>query len=96
VMPSRLWGRAEGLRTVVRTSAEAGAPLLFGVMAGALGGQGQALHSRGVMYAFLIALVPLALNGLLLGRALKTYPRDVATAMESNARTRAAAHSSAH
>lgn len=88
VMPSRLWGRAEGLRTVVRTVAEAGGPLLFGVLAGALGGNGAAHHANGVKYAFLIALVPLALNGLILARALKTYPRDVATAAESNESSR--------
>jgi predicted MFS family arabinose efflux permease len=91
VMPSQLWGRAEGLRTFVRTCAEAGAPLLFGVVAGALGGNGEAHHARGVMYAFLIGLVPLALNGLLLARGLKSYPRDVATAAESNARIGSAA-----
>jgi predicted MFS family arabinose efflux permease len=91
VMPSQLWGRAEGLRTFVRTCAEAGAPLLFGVVAGALGGNGEAHHASGVMYAFLIGLVPLALNGLILARGLKSYPRDVATAAESNARIARAA-----
>jgi predicted MFS family arabinose efflux permease len=91
VMPSQLWGRAEGLRTFVRTCAEAGAPLLFGIVAGALGGNGSAHHSRGIMYAFLIGLAPLALNGLILARGLKSYPRDVATASESNARIRRAA-----
>jgi MFS family permease len=88
VMPSRLWGRAEGLRTVVRTVAEAGGPLVFGLIAGAFGGNGAAHHASGVQYAFLIALVPLALNGLILMRALKTYPRDVATAAESNSSSR--------
>jgi hypothetical protein len=43
------------------------------------------------MYAFLIGLAPLALNGLILARGLKSYPRDVATASESNARIRRAA-----
>lgn len=88
VMPSRLWGRAEGLRTLIRTLAEAGAPLLFGLIADALGGTGEEHQARGVMYAFLIGLVPLALNGLILVRALRTYPRDVATAAESNERIR--------
>jgi len=90
VMPSRLWGRAEGLRTFVRTLAEAGAPLLFGVLADTLGGSGTQNHASGVMWAFLIMLVPLALNGLILLRALRSYARDVATAAESERRIRAA------
>ena len=90
VMPSRLWGRAEGLRTFVRTLAEAGAPLLFGVLADTLGGSSTHNHATGVMWAFLIMLVPLALNGLILLRALTSYPRDVATAAESERRIRAA------
>jgi hypothetical protein len=40
------------------------------------------------MYAFLIGLIPLALNGLILMRALRTCPPDVATATESNERIR--------
>jgi sugar phosphate permease len=86
VMPSRLWGRAEGIRTFVRTLATAGAPLLFGIVADALGGSGTQHAAGGLTYAFLIMLVPLALNGLILTRALRTYPRDVATAVESDRR----------
>jgi MFS family permease len=93
IMPASLWGRAEGVRTMVRNTAQAGAPLLFGVIADTLGGGGGALSagasqqvsaatSRGLEYTFLIMLVPLALNGvLLLVTARRSYPTDVATAI---------------
>jgi uncharacterized oxidoreductase len=55
-MPSQLWGRAEGLRTVVRTTAEAGAPLLFGVMAGALGGSGVTRASEGRVHNGMLSI----------------------------------------
>jgi MFS family permease len=91
IMPARLWGRAEGVRTFLRQLAQAAAPLLFGVIADALGGAhtsaGQthisAASTRGLQYAFLIMLVPLALNGLLLLIARRSYPADVATAIAS-------------
>lgn len=86
VMPPGLWGRAEGLRTVIRTAAEAGAPLLFALVAGMMGGSGRQHHANGLMYAFLVALVPLALNGVILLWARKSYPADVATAAASTER----------
>jgi MFS family permease len=90
IMPSRLWGRAEGVRSLLRQTAQAGAPLLFGLVADALGGGGGTLHSGGTLsaesaralqYTFLIMLVPLAVSGIsVLFWARRTYPRDVATA----------------
>ena len=38
VMPSRLWGRAEAVRTALRTLLESAAPLLFGYLSVELGG----------------------------------------------------------
>lgn len=95
VMPSRLWGRAEGVRTLVRQTAQAAAPLAFGLLADLLGARAGALSSgqhvsvantTGVDYAFLIMLVPLALNGAALLAARRGYPRDVATAIKSERR----------
>jgi predicted MFS family arabinose efflux permease len=91
VMPARLWGRAEGVRTLLRQTAQAGAPLLFGVLADAFGGNTavasqhhvSAATTAGLKYTFLIMLVPLALNGLLLLGARRSYPADVATAIAS-------------
>jgi hypothetical protein len=92
IMPAQLWGRAEGVRTFIRQSAQAGAPLLFGVLADVLGGGGGAFGSggrisaasaSGLRWAFLIMLAPLALNGVALFVARRSYPADVATALET-------------
>lgn len=74
IMPPLLWGRAEGIRSFLRTGAQALAPVLFGLMADAIGGH------RGLQITFGIMLLPLAGSGLILLRALRTYPVDVATA----------------
>ena len=67
IVPARLWGRAESVRTVLRQVAQAAAPLLFGLVADTFGG----LES-----AFLIMLVPLAASGAIVWRARRTYARD--------------------
>jgi sugar phosphate permease len=97
IMPSGLWGRAEGVRTLVRQTAQAGAPLLFGLLADAFGGASgagaahevSAASTRALRYTFLLMLVPLALNGLLLLGARRRYPGDVATAAVSERNTSA-------
>lgn len=91
VVPSGLWGRAEGVRTMLRQSAQAAAPLLFGLVADLLGGAAttgtqhhiSAATSRALQETFLIMLVPLALTGLMLLRARRGYAADVATAIAS-------------
>ena len=70
VIPGPLWGRAEGIRTVLRTGAQAVAPLLFGLMSDAVG----------LQWTFLVMLLPLAAGSIYLFKGLKTYPRDIATA----------------
>ncbi|MGI5205065.1 MFS transporter [Spirillospora sp. CA-108201] len=84
VVHFRLWGRAEAVRTIVRMSGEAVAPVLFGWLSGVLGA-GRAA-GVGLDRVFLLALVPLLVNGLLLLRARRSYPRDVASALESERR----------
>jgi predicted MFS family arabinose efflux permease len=79
VIPARLWGRAESVRTFVRTLGEFSAPLLFGYAASDLFGH------QGLMWTFLLSLVPLWAAGLLGFAALRSYPRDVATANASDA-----------
>lgn len=91
IIPSGLWGRAEGIRTLLRQSAQAAAPLLFGLVADALGGAGAGQSQQHILPAttralqetFLIMLVPLALTGLMLFRAQRGYAPDVATAIAS-------------
>ena len=70
VIPAPLWGRAEGIRTVLRTGAQALAPLLFGLVSDA----------AGLQWTFLIMLAPLAAGSIYLFKGLGTYPRDIATA----------------
>lgn len=76
IMPPALWGRAEGIRTFLRTAAQAVAPLLFGATSDIVFG-----NSHGALrWTFLIMLIPLFASSLVLFRALSSYPRDVATA----------------
>ncbi|HET9720947.1 MAG TPA: MFS transporter [Solirubrobacteraceae bacterium] len=95
IMHPRLWGRAEGVRTFLYMSAFAVGPLFFGFISQALGGPTAGAANRGhvkqtsaMAYAFLIMLVPLAVSGITLLRARRTYPRDVATAAASLEATR--------
>ncbi|MBW4051683.1 MAG: hypothetical protein HIU85_09495 [Proteobacteria bacterium] len=79
IVHPRMWGRAEAGRMALRSTFEGGAPLLFGAMSGWLGG-GQ----NGLMWTFLIMLIPMLLASFLGVSARKTYLRDVATAAASN------------
>jgi len=97
VVPGRLWGRAEGVRTLVRQALQAFAPLLFGVLSATLGsgkppetgvginsqGPVSAAQTRGLEWTFAIMLVPLLGAGLVLLWARRTYPTDVASAAAS-------------
>jgi MFS family permease len=84
VMHPALWGRAESVRTFARTAAEAVAPILFGFLADNLAGGGH----RGLQLTMLIMLPALLANGLVLIFATRTYPHDVASAIESVEQTR--------
>ena len=76
IVHPQLWGRAEAVRTIVRTGAQAAGPLVFGVLADHLAGGGPA----GLRLAFLIMIPTLGLNGLVLLVARRTYPEDAARA----------------
>ena len=79
IMHPHLWGRSEGIRSFLRTLLQAAAPLTFGFasenLPGARGGTEQGLE-----YTFVLFLAVLVLAGLAILPALRTYPRDVATA----------------
>jgi MFS family permease len=96
IMPAGLWGRAESTRTVLRSLAQALAPLVFGGLADLIAGIAPeqapiGTHpgvispsaARGLEISFLLLLGTLAAAGLFLLRARATYPRDVATAAAS-------------
>ena len=91
VVPSRLWGQAEAVRTFFRNILQSFAPLLFGFVSSSFGGPHagaatstnphvEASAGRGLEYAFIIMLAPLLGAGVLLLLTRKTYLVDVATA----------------
>jgi MFS family permease len=97
IMPAGLWGRAESIRTFLRSLAQALAPLIFGAVADLIAGFvppqapiGTHAHKTvtsatgtGLQICFLIMLVTLAGAGAILLWARGTYPTDVATAAAS-------------
>jgi MFS family permease len=76
IMPPWLWGRAEGIRTFLRTAAQSLAPVLFGVVADYVFGGG----TPGLRWTFVVMLLPLAAAAVFLYGARRLYPVDVATA----------------
>ncbi|HEY1522031.1 MAG TPA: MFS transporter [Solirubrobacteraceae bacterium] len=99
IVPAGLWGRAESVRTFVRSIAQGVAPLLFGGVSGLVAGFAvhqapigtkHVFHSStpsgtglGLEVAFLVMLVSLVAAGVVLYRARASYPSDVATAAAS-------------
>jgi MFS family permease len=79
IMPPLLWGRAEAVRTLLRSLAMALAPLLFGAVSDYVFGGGR----TGLQWTFVVMLVPLGASSWLLFKGLRTYPADVATAAAS-------------
>jgi len=79
VIHPQLWGRAEGIRNVLQIGAEAGAPLLFGLLSDTLAGGGQS----GLRLTFLIGAGTLVASALMLRLARRYYPAEVAAAAES-------------
>jgi MFS family permease len=94
IMPPGLWGRAESVRTFLRSIAQAIAPLLFGGVSDLIAGfepQKAPIGTHtvgpvstatgdGLQITFLIMIVSLLAAGWFLLRARPTYPVDVATA----------------
>ena len=76
IMVPLLWGRAEGVRTFLRTMAQAAAPVVFGGVSDYVFGGGRS----GLQWTFALMLIPLSASAYFLFRGLATYPRDVATA----------------
>jgi predicted MFS family arabinose efflux permease len=73
IMRPELWGRAEAVRSVLRSSADALAPVLFGVIS-----ESVFVGSSALEYTFLLMLVTMFAAGavvLTIGR--RTFPRDV-------------------
>lgn len=76
IMVPLLWGRAEGVRTFLRTLGQAIAPVAFGGVSDYVFGGGRSA----LQWTFALMLLPLAGSAYFLYKALATYPRDVASA----------------
>lgn len=79
VVVPRLRGRAESVRQVLRTAAEGGAPALTGILADHVADSQRA----GLQFAFLAILPTVAIGGLLLLLALRSYQPDIAAMLAS-------------
>jgi MFS family permease len=79
IMPPLLWGRAEAVRTLLRSLAMALAPLLFGAVSDHVFGGGRS----GLQWTFVVMILPLGASSWLLFKGLRTYPADVANAAAS-------------
>jgi MFS family permease len=78
----QLWGRAEGIRTFLRTLGQAIAPVAFGGVSDYVFGGGRS----GLQWTFALMLLPLAGSAYFLYKGLSTYPRDVASAATARSR----------
>jgi MFS family permease len=79
IIHPHLWGRSEGIRTFLRALLQATAPVAFGFASEHLPGANSG-GQPGLEYTFVLFLAVLVLAGLAILPALRTYPRDVATA----------------
>jgi predicted MFS family arabinose efflux permease len=84
IMVPALWGRAEGIRTFLRTLGQAIAPVVFGGVSDYVFGGGRS----GLQWTFTLMLLPLAGSAYFLYKGLSTYPRDVATAAVARSQMR--------
>lgn len=80
VVSHELWGRAESVRTLLKTAVSASGPLLFGIVSEQLGG-----HHRGLQLTVLAALPVLFCSGIVLLRARRSYGPDVRNAAKTMA-----------
>jgi predicted MFS family arabinose efflux permease len=95
IIHPHLWGRSEGIRSALRGVLDAAAPVTFGLVSDRLfggnvtfgGNRAGGDHSEALGYTFLLFLVVVIAAGLIVLIALRTYPRDVATADASVANT---------
>lgn len=100
VMPSRMWGRGEAVRSFLRSILQAFAPLVFGVLSTVFGGKVEGLgvtartahikaaaaHAVGLEQTFLIMLATLVAASVIVWRGRRPYPVDVAAAIETERR----------
>jgi MFS family permease len=100
VMPSRMWGRGEAVRSFLRAILQAFAPLVFGVLSTEFGGKAvgfgvsgrgaqvkdAAAHAVGLEQTFLVMLAALGVAAVIVWWGRRPYPIDVASAIETERR----------
>jgi MFS family permease len=104
IVPSRLWGRAEAVRTALRQSLQGIAPLIFGLVSEGFGGGGAGLSTgvdnsaravshaaaHGLELAFVVLATPMLIGGGVLWLSRSRYLRDVVSARRSDENSMAA------
>ncbi len=91
IMPSRMWGRAEAVRSFLRSILQSFAPLIFGLVSTVFGGRsagfgasGSGVHGHGqaagLQPTFVIMLGALLAAAFIIWRGRKHYSVDVAAA----------------
>lgn len=83
IMVPGLWGRAEAVRTLLRKGGEAAAPISFGYLAEHVFGHGGG-GPAGLQATFLVMSTALSAAGAVAWFAVRSYPRDVVTAVLSS------------
>lgn len=98
IVPSRLWGRAESVRTALRQVLQGFAPLLFGLVSEAFGGGGvgfgtgvdtgaaavSSSAAHGLEMAFVLLSLPLVAGGVVLWLCRSAYIREIVAARRSD------------
>lgn len=101
IVPSRLWGRAEAVRTALRQVLQGLAPLIFGLMSQAFGGGAAGLSTgvdtsttavsssgaHGLEMAFIVLSTPMLLGGAVLWLCRSRYLKEVLAARRSDERS---------
>lgn len=98
VLPSRMWGRGEAVRSFLRSILQSFAPLLFGLLSTAFGGRSSGFGASGgglghggggaagLEPTFLVMLVTLVAASAVVWRGRRRYPIDVAAAAATERR----------
>ena len=98
IVPSRLWGRAEAIRTALRQTLQGFAPLIFGLVSAAFGGSGAGLSTgvdtsatrasaasaHGLEMAFVVLTLPLLAGGAVLWMSRHRYLAEIVAARRSD------------
>ncbi|HWE56332.1 MAG TPA: MFS transporter [Acidimicrobiales bacterium] len=107
IVPSRLWGRAESVRTALRQTLQGFSPLLFGLVSASFGGGGAGLSTginttdasmsassaHGLEMAFTLLTLPMLIGATALWLSRSAYLRETIAARRSDENLAAAAAS---